>query len=440
MSQAGLSGDPFEFGDWRVEPSRGVIARAEGGAESRLEPRLMDLLLLFAGSGGRVLPKDDIIEAVWGGRAIGDGTLAAAVSRLRRALCETAVRRYIETIPKRGYRLIEPRVAPPQLGPRGAACAPPGKAAALVAEGRAALQAPFAPGLAQARLYFEAAVREAPGWGPAHAGLADALTAQHFAGQGAGLIAAARAAAYAAVGLEPDQGSAWASLGLALLLADRSFAAADEALRRAISLEPELASGHRNRAFAFAAIGRFVEAEREARRAVELEPVSIATRGLLLQLLITGRRYGQAIVAAHETIAIAPTASEGWYAKGWAHVFGGQEEAGVQALLKGLELWGLSGDQLAGLRRTYDIEGFPSLCAAGADLFEGQSLIFTPKLTDIAFLRAAAGQLDQAFTALDGAAAKDDPLLVLLPWLPCLDPLHDDPRWRRLLDRVRLVR
>ena len=79
---------PFRFGAWRVDPARGVLT-GDGGEEARLEPRLMDLLLLFAGSGGRVLSKDQIVEAVWEGRAIGDDTLAAAISRLRRALGET---------------------------------------------------------------------------------------------------------------------------------------------------------------------------------------------------------------------------------------------------------------------------------------------------------------------------------------------------------------
>src|SRR5215472_6171745 len=94
---------PFEFGLWRVDPARGLISRPEG-REQRLEPKLVDLLVLFAGSGGRVLSKDEIVEAVWEGRAIGDDTLAAAISRLRRALDDTADQRLIETVPKRGYR------------------------------------------------------------------------------------------------------------------------------------------------------------------------------------------------------------------------------------------------------------------------------------------------------------------------------------------------
>jgi DNA-binding winged helix-turn-helix (wHTH) protein len=443
MSPHALNEQPFEFGDWRVEPARGVLAALTDGAETHVEPRLMDLLLLFAGSAGRVLGKDEIIEGVWGGRAVGDDTLAAAVSRLRSALGETPQRRYIETLPKRGYRLVMAQDAPPGAA-RLDAGAPP-KAAALVAQGRAALAAPFAVAQAQARLYFEAAVAEAPGWAPAHVGLAETLAAQHVMGQGGGQggggsLAAAKASAHAAVGLDAGLAPAWSILGLVTLLADRDLAAADAALRRAVALDPDLASARRHRAFAFAATGQFVEAERESRRAIELEPVSLAARGALLQVLLTARRYRQAIASANEALALSPLSSEGWYAKGWALVLSGETPAGVEALLKGLELWGIDKGQIAALNARAAAGGFPALAQAGADLFETQKVMFTPRLTDVAFLRAAAGQPDQAFAALDAAAALDDPYLVFLPWLPYCDPLRDDPRWPRLLERVRRVR
>jgi DNA-binding winged helix-turn-helix (wHTH) protein len=443
MSPQALSEQPFEFGDWRVEPARGVLAALDGGAETRVEPRLMDLLLLFAGSAGRVLGKDEIIEGVWG-RVVGDDTLAAAISRLRSALGETPDRRYIETLPKRGYRLVMAQDTP-RNSARGQVD-PPSKAAALVAQGRAALVAPFGAAQAQARLYFEAAVAEAPGWAPAHVGLAETLAAQHVMGQsvlgkgGGGGLAAAKASAHAAVGLDANLAPAWAILGLTTLLADRDFAAADVALRRAIALDPDLPAARRHRAFAFAATGQFVEAERESRRAVALEPVSLAARGALLQVLLTARRYRPAIAAANEALALSPLSSEGWYAKGWALVLSGETTAGVDALLKGLELWGIDKAQIVALREGAASGGFAALCAAGADLFETQKVMFTPRLTDVAFLRAAAGQPDAAFAALEAAADLEDPYLVFLPWLPYCDPLHDDPRWPRLLEKVRLVR
>src|SRR5215472_15126492 len=98
------SDESFEFADWRVDPARGLVSR--DGKEVRLEPKLMELLIVFAGSSGRVITKDEIVSRVWSGRAIGDDTLSAAISRLRSALGETKSKRYIETLPKRGYRAL----------------------------------------------------------------------------------------------------------------------------------------------------------------------------------------------------------------------------------------------------------------------------------------------------------------------------------------------
>ena len=58
----------FELGSWRVDPARGAILR--GGKEVRLEPKLMELLLVFAASPSRIISKDEIIARVWNGRAI----------------------------------------------------------------------------------------------------------------------------------------------------------------------------------------------------------------------------------------------------------------------------------------------------------------------------------------------------------------------------------
>jgi DNA-binding winged helix-turn-helix (wHTH) protein/Flp pilus assembly protein TadD len=427
---------PFEFGAWRVDPARGVLSANDG--EVRLEPKLMDLLVLFAGSGGRVLSKDEIIEAAWEGRAIGDDTLAAAVSRLRRALGETGERRYIETVPKRGYRALF-KEAGPEPSARRAHAGPP-EAVALVAQGRRALSSPLPSNLTQARLFFEEAVRKAPNWAPAHQGLADGLIVRHFAGGGEPMLAAAKASAHAAVGLDAASAPAWSTLGFAILLADRDFAAADVALQRAIALDPAFATGRRHRAFAFSTVGRFVEAEREIRRAVELQPSALEARADLLQILLTARRYRHAAAEASAVLALAPAASEAWYAKGWALVLAGDHDDGLDALLKGLELWGVDSERTEGLRAVYAREGMAAVGAAAADLFMQQQVLLPRRLMDVAILRALGGQADAAFEALDAAAARDDPVLLLFPWLAYFDGLKSDPRYGRFLHRLRLVR
>jgi hypothetical protein len=245
------AGRAFDLGGWRIDPATGTLSR--DGHESRIEPRLMELLLLFAASPGRVISKDEIIASVWGGRAIGDDTLAATISRLRTALGEST--RFIETLPKRGYRLL--------IVPDGfAAPAPsaPDGIAALIAKGRAALLVALPQSLAQARVYFEAAIAADSKSAAAQAGLAEAMLAQHAAGQGASFAASARAAAQAATALDPDLATAWATLGAATLIADRDFAAAEAALLRALALDRKAARTHRVYAFALAAVGRFPQA------------------------------------------------------------------------------------------------------------------------------------------------------------------------------------
>ncbi len=96
---------PFEVGDWRVDPAASRLTR--GKETAPLEPKVMDLLVLLSARPKEVFSKEDIFAALWPGVTVGEDTLARAVSKLRKALGDTPkAPRYVETIPKRGYRLI----------------------------------------------------------------------------------------------------------------------------------------------------------------------------------------------------------------------------------------------------------------------------------------------------------------------------------------------
>jgi DNA-binding winged helix-turn-helix (wHTH) protein len=101
-----LAGD-FHLGDWLAQPSRCRLTR--GDTVVCVRPKLMDVLAYLARRAGQVVSKEEIIDAIWAKEFIAEGTLAQAVFELRAALGDprSAVR-YIETIPKRGYRLVAP--------------------------------------------------------------------------------------------------------------------------------------------------------------------------------------------------------------------------------------------------------------------------------------------------------------------------------------------
>ncbi len=121
--------EDFQLDDWLVQPSLNRLSR---GADSvQVEPKLMDVLAFLAANAGEVVSKDDITDAVWTDQFITDSVVTRAIAALRRALTDDAHNpRYIETISKRGYRLIAPAVVPaaPAAAPaawRGAAAAVP---------------------------------------------------------------------------------------------------------------------------------------------------------------------------------------------------------------------------------------------------------------------------------------------------------------------------
>jgi Tol biopolymer transport system component/DNA-binding winged helix-turn-helix (wHTH) protein len=99
--------DAFVAGEWQISPSLNRISR--GGEEVRLEPKVMQVLECLAATPGEVVSRDDLVARVWPGVFVTDDVLHRAIRELRRAFGDdTAKPAYVETIRKRGYRLIAP--------------------------------------------------------------------------------------------------------------------------------------------------------------------------------------------------------------------------------------------------------------------------------------------------------------------------------------------
>jgi DNA-binding winged helix-turn-helix (wHTH) protein len=97
----------FRIGDHAVEPARGRIVSPAG--ETHVEPRAMDVLVALARKAGDTVGRDELIESVWKHPYVSDEALSRCISLLRHALGDDRSQpRYLETIPKRGYRLMAP--------------------------------------------------------------------------------------------------------------------------------------------------------------------------------------------------------------------------------------------------------------------------------------------------------------------------------------------
>ena len=90
-----------------MQPTLNLLTRDE--ASVRVRAQLMDLLLCLASHPGKVFRKEEIVAEVWEGRWIAQSALSRCIAELRAALGDDAQHpRVIETITKRGYRLIAP--------------------------------------------------------------------------------------------------------------------------------------------------------------------------------------------------------------------------------------------------------------------------------------------------------------------------------------------
>ncbi|MEW5981483.1 MAG: winged helix-turn-helix domain-containing protein [Acidobacteriota bacterium] len=103
-------GADFTLGDWLIQPSLNRASR--NGTTIHLRPQLVDVLVCLATSPGRPVSRHELLDRVWPNQFVADTALARCVAELRQALGDSAQSpTLIETIPKRGYRLIAP-VAP----------------------------------------------------------------------------------------------------------------------------------------------------------------------------------------------------------------------------------------------------------------------------------------------------------------------------------------
>ena len=97
----------FRVGAYEISPSLNQIALDEESCS--LEPKVMDVLCVLAENPEEVISRSELIERVWGVEFGGDESLSRAVSQLRKAFkTGDDNAEYIETIPKRGYRLVQP--------------------------------------------------------------------------------------------------------------------------------------------------------------------------------------------------------------------------------------------------------------------------------------------------------------------------------------------
>ncbi|HEY2919514.1 MAG TPA: tetratricopeptide repeat protein [Candidatus Binatia bacterium] len=280
--------------------------------------------------------------------------------------------------------------------------------------------------------YFNQAIAVDPNYALAYAGLADAYPFTTL-GTWPEKNAKAREAALKAVSLDDNLAEAHTAVAQALAWYDWHFTDAERELRRAIELNPNYADAHYWYAHLLCRLGRWEEASAEYRRTLDLEPLSLIYNANYGWFLAFSRRYDEAIAHLKKTLELDENFGPTHSLLSMTYQLKGDYAASVEELAKALEIHGdyksaaLARESLA----KGGWEGFLRYIT-GDSRPAGAPFPFYA----VATFHAALGEKEKAFAALNKSYENREFLLTLLKVDPRLDPLRGDPRFQELLRKV----
>ena len=310
----------------------------------------------------------------------------------------------------------------------------------LYLKGRFAWNKRTQEGVAEAIEYFKQAIAEDPGYAPAYAGLGDsyALDVDYRSIPVAEAYALAKEYAHKALALDESVPSAHASLAWALFIYDWDWDAAEREFRRAIELNPRYASAHQWFAFLLAARGQLDAALLEAHTALELDPASISVRRAVGWVYHYARRYDQAREHLARALEMNPTAVETYRMLGSTLALQGNLAEAERVFRDAVTLPGAGAYSKATLGWLLARSGKRAEAEQLLrELEESQAQGYVSPVA-FAILHIGLGNLAAALDWAERAFDERRGWLAYVNVNPMFDPLRNEPRFAALVRRMRL--
>jgi len=303
-----------------------------------------------------------------------------------------------------------------------------------------------ADGLEKSGEYFQQAIRTDPTYAPAYSGLSDYFAFLTLIGGPEVLPpreAMTKAKEAAAKGLQLDDSSAetHASMGHVLHNYDWNFEGAEREFRRAIELNPNYAAAHHWYSHLLMQIGRTQESLEEAKRAHELDPLSpFVNLGLARQYYLA-RQYDAAITQCRMGLQIEPTYFPARIQLALAYEQKGRIEDAIGELETARSMASSLPIVHALLAHAYAMAG------RRADAQRELNVLTTAAAHNqyvppsyLAIIAIATGHNDKAFAYLDKSYQDRSEHVLYLGVEPLVDPLRNDPRFESLLKKIGIKR
>jgi TolB-like protein/DNA-binding winged helix-turn-helix (wHTH) protein/Flp pilus assembly protein TadD len=289
--------------------------------------------------------------------------------------------------------------------------------------------------------FFQQATTRDQGYALAYSGLADAYAMLGFRGgfPSKDALSRAKAAALKAIELDDALAEPHASLAFIMETHEWDWATAEREYKRAVRLNSGDARTHNWYAGYLMYVGRFEEGISEARRARDLDPLSLPVNNALAGRLLAAGSNDEAVEQVQKTLELDSHFAPAHQTLGWAYLHNGKREEAIQEFRKVLQLsGGEDTDLMLDLGFAYAMAG--NRAEAGRILDQLKSLRERGVLPSgsIGILYGALGDLNEAFAWLDKAYQERDPQLTYLKAGRRFEPLRHDPRFQDLVRRVGL--
>ena len=286
----------------------------------------------------------------------------------------------------------------------------------------------------QARQYFQQAIDQDPNYAAAYAGLADALAILGYIGAlpATDANAKAEAAAKRALALDSTLAEAHDAQGFVSWLTT-DFAGAEREFRRAIELNPNLSIPH-DRYHAFLkSLGRFKEAQHEVNQARALDPLPIQMGIAQADMWHFQRDYDRAMLEFKQLLGLDPNNARVHSGLAYVYAQKGMHDQEMDEIETALELNGRP-EVAAALRRAYTEAGLKGMLLKDIELKSNANhRVYAP--ASVAADYARLGNKDQAFQWLE-RAWNERTRWAYLKVQPEWDSLRTDPRFADLLRRI----
>jgi eukaryotic-like serine/threonine-protein kinase len=288
--------------------------------------------------------------------------------------------------------------------------------------------------------YFQQAIEKDPTYALAYAGLADSyVILNQYAGlPSRGTFPKAKAAAMKALEIDDTLAQAHAALALVHVEFDWDFSSAEKEFRRAIELDPKYPTAHHWYSLYLSWLGRHEQAIAEAERANELDPLSPIISNIRAAAFNQARQSDRAIEASRKALELDKGFSQALISLGLALEQEKMYPEAIAAFEEAVRLSRRSIQAVANLGHAYAVSGRREEATRLIEELNGWSERGYDPLANIALVYAGLGQNEEAMRWLEKAYQARSAWLIFLALKvnPRWDALRSDARFQDLLRRI----